>query len=224
MGPLLEIKNLGKSYGELAVLQDISFAVNKGEIVAITGPSGSGKSTLLRCINGLEKFQSGDILIEGRSVTQGRIATQKIGMVFQAFNLFPHYTALHNIVNPCRVVRKMKQEEAVDRALELLGKVRLKDKVHSHPHSLSGGQQQRVAIARALAMEPAVMLFDEPTSALDPELAQEVFETIKDLADDGLTMLIVSHQINLVKDFASRIILLNQGRIRADGAPREILS
>lgn len=224
MGPLIEISDLHKSFGTQHVLKGISFSIKKGEIVAVIGPSGSGKSTLIRCINGLESFHSGDVLIEGESIKQNRNACRKTGMVFQDFNLFPHHSVLHNISNPCRVVKNMDKSKADELALSLLKKVRLSDKANSYPKSLSGGQQQRVAIARALAMNPAIMLFDEPTSALDPELAYEVFEAIEDLAHDGLTMIIVTHQVNLVKEFANRIVFMDHGQIRADGTTEEIIS
>lgn len=223
MGSIIKVRELGKSFGPLQVLNKLSLEVHQGEVVAIIGSSGSGKSTLLRCIAGLEKIQEGDITIHDKSLKNLHKGYYGIGMVFQNFNLFPHYTVGNNIMKPCMAIRKMTKELAYKKAVSLLEKVYLLDKIHAYPSSLSGGQKQRVAIARALAMEPEIMLFDEPTSSLDPELAHEVFATIKDLAKEGMTMMIVTHQIDAIKHFATRIVFLHDGRIEADGASDYIL-
>ena len=223
MGSVIKVTCLEKSYGSLPVLQKLSLEVHKGEVVALIGSSGSGKSTLLRCMAGLEEIQNGDITINGRSLKTLQKGYYGIGMVFQSFNLFPHYTVGNNIMKPCMTIRKMPKELAYEKAMALLEKVHLVDKFHEYPNNLSGGQKQRVAIARALAMEPEIMLFDEPTSSLDPELAHEVFATIKDLAKEGMTMIIVTHQIEAIKHFATRIIFLHNGKIEADGTPHYIL-
>ncbi|NLW45383.1 MAG: amino acid ABC transporter ATP-binding protein [Syntrophomonadaceae bacterium] len=227
MTRLVEIKDVYKSYGNLPVLRGVSLTIPKGEILGIIGPSGSGKSTLIRCINGLEEIQSGEILIKGQPISNRRESLEirkKIGMVFQSFNLFPHYTVLENITNPCRVVNGMSKKRAQEVGESLLEKVRMQNKAHQYPGSLSGGEKQRVAIARALAMEPEIILFDEPTSALDPELAYEVFDTIKLLAEDGMTMVIVTHQIGFIKDLTHRIVFIDEGRICCSGSPDYILN
>lgn len=224
---LVEIKDVYKSYGNLPVLRGVSLTISKGEILGIIGPSGSGKSTLIRCINGLEEIQSGEILIKGQPINNRRESLEirkKIGMVFQSFNLFPHYTVLENIANPCRVVNGMSKKKAQEVGEALLEKVRMQNKAHQYPGSLSGGEKQRVAIARALAMEPEIILFDEPTSALDPELAYEVFDTIKLLAEDGMTMVIVTHQIGFIKDLTHRIVFIDEGQICCSGSPDYILN
>jgi ABC-type polar amino acid transport system ATPase subunit len=224
---LVEIKDVYKSYDDLPVLQGVSLTISKGEILGIIGPSGSGKSTLIRCINGLEEIQSGEILIKGQPINNRRESLEirkKIGMVFQSFNLFPHYTVLENIANPCRVVNGMSKKKAKEVGEALLEKVRMQNKAHQYPGSLSGGEKQRVAIARALAMEPEIILFDEPTSALDPELAYEVFDTIKLLAEDGMTMVIVTHQIGFIKDLTHRIVFIDEGQICCSGSPDYILN
>ncbi|MGI6513745.1 MAG: amino acid ABC transporter ATP-binding protein [Syntrophomonadales bacterium] len=224
---LVEIKDVYKSYDDLPVLQGVSLTISKGEILGIIGPSGSGKSTLIRCINGLEEIQSGEILIKGQPINNRRESLEirkKIGMVFQSFNLFPHYTVLENIANPCRVVNGMSKKKAQEVGEALLEKVRMQNKAHQYPGSLSGGEKQRVAIARALAMEPEIILFDEPTSALDPELAYEVFDTIKLLAEDGMTMVIVTHQIGFIKDLTHRIVFIDEGQICCSGSPDYILN
>ena len=224
---LVEIKDVYKSYGNLPVLRGVSLTIPKGEILGIIGPSGSGKSTLIRCINGLEEIQSGEILIKGQPISNRRESLEirkKIGMVFQSFNLFPHYTVLENITNPCRVVNGMSKKKAQEVGEALLEKVRMQNKAHQYPGSLSGGEKQRVAIARALAMEPEIILFDEPTSALDPELAYEVFDTIKLLAEDGMTMVIVTHQIGFIKDLTHRIVFIDEGQICCSGSPDYILN
>lgn len=227
MDKLIELKDVHKSYGELNVLNGVSLDIAKGEIIAVIGTSGSGKSTLIRCINGLEKIQSGEILINGISINSteknSRQIRKKIGMVFQNFNLFPHYTVLENIAKPCMIVNKTKKEEAYKLAISILKKVKLEDKMNSYPGSLSGGQKQRVAIARAIAMDPEIVLFDEPTSALDPEIAYEVLDTIKDLANEGLTMIIVTHQIKFIRNIADRIIFIDEGCICEQGTPEQLL-
>jgi len=228
MGTIIELRNVHKNFGELKVLNGASLTIDEGEIVAIIGPSGSGKSTLIRCINGLENIQSGEILVRNCLINTQTLESnkirRKIGMVFQNFNLFPHYTALENIVLPCITVNKMNENNAMELGMSLLHKVRLEDKMNSYPASLSGGQKQRIAIARALAMEPDIMLFDEPTSALDPELAYEVLDTMAGLVHNGLTMVIVTHQINFVKTIAHRLFFLDEGEICVQGKPDEILN
>lgn len=228
MEPLIQLKDVHKSFGNLEVLKGISLKIFPGEIIAIIGTSGSGKSTLIRCINGLEEIQSGEILINGCSMSEGKKQARKmrknIGMVFQNFNLFPHYTVLDNIIKPVLIVNKFSKVKATELGKSLLKKVKLEDKINSYPSSLSGGQKQRVAIARALAMNPQIILFDEPTSALDPELAYEVLDTIKALANEGLTMIIVTHQIRFLSKIADRIIFVNDGVICEQGTPKEILN
>ncbi|WP_372449732.1 amino acid ABC transporter ATP-binding protein [Nocardioides daeguensis] len=224
---ILVFDGVVKSYGEAPVLQGVSFSVKAGEVVCVVGPSGSGKSTLLRCVNGLEKFTAGRILFEGaelptseRSLAQIR---QRIGMVFQHFELFPHMTVLGNVVEgPVQVLGESKAS-ARARGLELLAKVGLESKQHERPANLSGGQQQRVAIARALAMRPDLMLFDEATSALDPQMVGEVLGVMKQLADDGMTMLIVTHEMGFAKRVADRVVVLDQGQVIASGPPSDVL-
>lgn len=220
---LIRVENLKKSFKTLNVINDISFNVSKGEALAIIGASGCGKSTLLRCIIGLEKFQ-GKIYIHNEEIDPNKENKLKIGMVFQQFNLFPHYTVGENIYKPCITVLKTPKEEAIDKAKKLLRKVRLEDKFNQYPNMLSGGQKQRVAIARVLAMDPEIILFDEPTSSLDPDLAKEVFYTINELKKDNLTIILVTHQINALKSFASRIIFLNNGKISVDGNANYVLN
>jgi len=228
MEPLIELKNVCKSFGNLEVLKGISLTIYPGEIIAVIGSSGSGKSTLIRCINGLESIQSGQVKIDGCCINdnkkQAREMRKRIGMVFQNFNLFPHYTVLENITKPIIIANKVDKNKAGEIGRLLLEKVKLEDKINSYPASLSGGQKQRVAIARALAMKPEIILFDEPTSSLDPELAYEVLDTIKALAHDGLTMVIVTHQINFISKVANRMIFLDQGVICEEGSPAEILN
>ena len=219
MGTLIEVKDLKKSFDDTEVLKGVDLTVETGEVVAIIGASGSGKSTMVRCIAGLEKPDSGEIYLEDKKVEGARSTNGKVGMVFQQFNLFPHYSVGDNIRKPCMTAHKMKQEEADKLAKDMLAKVHLSEKIDAYPNNLSGGQKQRVAIARALAMRPKVVLFDEPTSSLDPELAHEVFETINDLANEGQTMLIVTHQINAIRHFVSRVIFLHRGRIEVEGTP-----
>ena len=207
---MLEVKNIVKSFGRNRVLNKISFKVNKGDIVSVIGPSGSGKSTLLRCINHLEEPNSGKIIFNGEEVTKKNITKvrEKIGMVFQQFNLFPNMTVLENLCLAPVTLGKLSKEEAKIKAIDLLGDIHLLDKKDSYPDSLSGGQKQRVAIARTLMMEPDIILFDEPTSALDPEMVTEVLNMISELAGSGITMIIVSHEMNFIKKCASRVLFL----------------
>lgn len=222
MGTLIEVKDLKKSFDDTEVLKGVNLTVETGEVVAIIGASGSGKSTMVRCMAGLETPNSGEIYLEDKKVEDARSTNGKVGMVFQQFNLFPHYSVGDNIRKPCMTAHKMKKEDADKLAKDMLAKVHLSEKIDAYPNNLSGGQKQRVAIARALAMRPKVVLFDEPTSSLDPELAHEVFETINDLANEGQTMLIVTHQINAIRHFVSRVIFLHQGRIEVEGTPEYI--
>jgi glutamate/aspartate transport system ATP-binding protein len=214
---MIEIKDLSKWYGDFQVLSHINEVVERGQTVVVCGPSGSGKSTLLRCINGLEPFQQGEVLVDGISV--GDPATnlyrlrQKIGMVFQRFELYPHMTAMQNITLAPIKVRKKSQKEAQQKAMELLVRVGIPDKAQTHPANLSGGQQQRVAIARSLAMDPEIMMFDEPTSALDPEMIKEVLDVMIDLAKEGMTMVVVTHEMGFAREVADEIIFMDEGKI-----------
>ncbi len=223
---IVECKKVCKSFGTTDVLFDIDLAINTGEVVVVVGPSGSGKSTLLRCINVLEKITSGDLIVDGRSVndpkTDVRLIRQEAGMVFQQFNLFPQMTALENVAFGPRKVRKTPKKEANKQALELLTKVGLAERAGHYPSQLSGGQQQRVAIARALAVKPKLMLFDEPTSALDPELKGEVLSVMRSLAEEGMTMIVVSHEMHFALNVGNRLIFMDEGRIIHDGDPREL--
>ncbi|ABP66626.1 ABC transporter related protein [Caldicellulosiruptor saccharolyticus DSM 8903] len=231
-------KDIVKYFGHNLILDKVSLEVDRGEVVVIIGPSGSGKSTFLRCLNHLERINSGYIEIDGFVIEDKRLHEKhkkhspkeiakfcsQIGMVFQRFNLFPHMTALENVIIGPIVVNKMKKEEAIEIGLELLDKVGLKDKANSYPAQLSGGQQQRVAIARALAMKPKVMLFDEPTSALDPELVGEVLNVMKELANEGMTMLVVTHEMGFAREVADRVVFMDKGRIIEEGLPDEIFT
>lgn len=223
---MLYVNNLYKCFGETQVLKGIDEHIKKGEVLVLIGPSGSGKSTFLRCLNILEKPTSGEITFEGKSITNKECDINKIrekmGMVFQQFNLFPHKTVLENITMAPIKVKKISKEKAIEKAMELLAKVGLSDKANSYPSSLSGGQKQRIAIARALAMEPDVILFDEPTSALDPEMVGEVLNVMKQLAKDGMTMVVVTHEMGFAKEVGSRIIFMDNGKIIEKGAPNEI--
>jgi len=229
---VITVRTLSKRHGAVEVLRSIDTTVAKGETIAIVGPSGGGKSTLLRCLNYLETFDAGEVEIAGvrlvpnmgarHGETLRQLRTQ-VGMVFQQFNLFPHLTALDNVALAPRVVRRVEAKVAAERARELLARVGLADRVGSFPHQLSGGQQQRVAIARALAQDPQVLLFDEPTSALDPEMRDEVMGVIKDLAATGITMLVVTHEMQFAHDIASRVWVIDRGTIAEDGPPHLVL-
>ena len=221
--PIVSIKDLHKSFGELEVLKGVSLDVMKGEVVCIIGPSGSGKSTLIRCINGLTDIQSGSITVEGQEVHDPNLAMlelrKKVGMVFQQYNLFPHKTALQNVMMAPILVLKEDKKEVEVRARKLLAKVRLAEKEGSYPGELSGGQQQRVAIARSLAMNPDVMLFDEVTAALDPETVKEVLVTIRELAEEGMTCILVTHEMGFAREIADHIYFTDQGLIVEHGPP-----
>jgi len=222
---VIKVVNLHKKFKNLHVLKGINLEVKKGEVLVIIGPSGGGKSTLLRCINRLEKPTEGEIYIDGIKITDPKIdinkIRQRVGMVFQLFNLFPHLTALENITLAPIKVKKIDPKIAKEKAYDLLRRVGLQDKANSYPSQLSGGQQQRIAIARALAMEPEVMLFDEPTSAIDPEMTKEVLDVIRELAHDGMTMIIATHEMGFAREVAHRIIFLDQGQIVEEGSPKE---
>ncbi|SEN58134.1 amino acid ABC transporter ATP-binding protein [Peptostreptococcus russellii] len=224
---LLEVKNLHKKFGDLEVIKGVDIEIDKGDILVIIGPSGSGKSTVLRCMNLLEEPTGGDIIFEGKSILNSKTIDQtreKIGMVFQNFNLFPNKTIMENITLAPIKVKKKTKEEAEKKATELLNRVGLLDKKDAYPAQLSGGQQQRIAIARALAMEPDMMLFDEPTSALDPEMVKEVLDVIKELAEDGMTMAIVTHEMGFAKEVADKVIFIDGGYIVEEGTPEEVFN
>ena len=223
----ISVKNLKKCYGDLEVLKDISTDVTKGEVVCVIGPSGSGKSTFLRCLNRLETVTAGSIVVDGNNITDKHININKvrenIGMVFQHFNLFNNLNILDNLTLAPIQLKKCSKAEAEERAKKMLAKVGLEDKAASFPSQLSGGQKQRVAIARALCMEPDIMLFDEPTSALDPEMVGEVLQVMKDLAADGMTMVIVTHEMGFAREVADRVIFMDGGYIIEEGTPSEVL-
>ena len=219
---IIEIEEVRKRFGRVVALDGVSLSVGRGEVVVIIGPSGSGKSTLLRCINHLETADSGCIVVDGIPLTEAKNIDKvraEVGMVFQLFNLFPHLTALGNVTLAQRIVRKRSDEEAEHIAHELLAKVGIPEKADAYPAQLSGGQQQRVAIARALAMQPQIMLFDEPTSALDPEMIKEVLDVMLELAEEGMTMVVVSHEMGFVKAAAQRIFFMDNGRIVEETTP-----
>jgi polar amino acid transport system ATP-binding protein len=221
--PIIVIERVSRSFGHVEAVVDVSMTVDRGEVVVIIGPSGAGKSTLLRCINNLEPIDSGRIIIDGVSITEApniNVIRAEIGMVFQLFNLFPHLTALENIMLAQRVVRKRSREEAEAAAREQLAKVGIAEKWSSYPSQLSGGQQQRVAIARALAMNPKIMLFDEPTSALDPEMIKGVLDVMLDLAEEGMTMVVVSHEMGFVRAAADRVVFMDYGSIVEETTPK----
>jgi polar amino acid transport system ATP-binding protein len=224
---VVRLEDVHKSFGDNHVLRGIDLEVRQGEVLTIVGPSGSGKSTLLRCVNLLEPLQSGRIFFEGQEITRGgtdlSAVRQRIGMVFQQFNLFPHLRVIDNLTLATRRIRKQPRAAAEARALELLARVGLVEKAQQHPHQLSGGQQQRVAIARALMMDPHVMLFDEVTSALDPELVGEVLLVMRDLAKDGMTMLVVTHEMQFAREVGDRVIFMDEGRIVEQGDPADVL-
>lgn len=226
--PIIRIVDLHKSFGDVDVLRGISLDIRRGEVVVVLGPSGSGKSTMLRCLNRLEEPTSGQIIFEGEDITAPKVNVNKVrermGMVFQQFNLFPHLTVRENIKLAPVKLKVMTDEEADKRALELLARVGLPDKADSYPAQLSGGQQQRIAIARALAMNPDVMLFDEPTSALDPEMVGEVLEIMKELADDGMTMVVVTHEMGFAREVATRVLFMDGGNIVEQNEPKEFFA
>jgi polar amino acid transport system ATP-binding protein len=233
--PMLRLRDVRKSFGKLEVLKGVSLDVQRGEVVCILGPSGSGKSTLLRCVNLLEPPEEGEIFLEGQDICKGPgsgtgeqswnldFVRQRVGMVFQQFNLFPHKTALENVTMAPEKVLGHSKSEAREKATELLERVGLGDKLGQYPERLSGGQQQRVAIARALAMEPHVMLFDEVTSALDPELVKEVLDTMRELASEGMTMLVVTHEMGFAKEVGDQVVFMDGGVIVEQGAPAAVL-
>jgi polar amino acid transport system ATP-binding protein len=227
MEPIIHIENVSKSFGVIDALTRVSLDVQKGEVVLIIGPSGSGKSTLLRCINRLEEFDQGMIVVDGiplNSTANINAVRTEVGMVFQQFNLFPHLTVLQNITLAQTIVRKRPRDEAEQVASQLLVKVGIPEKANAFPNQLSGGQQQRVAIARALAMNPKIMLFDEPTSALDPEMIQEVLDVMVTLAEEGMTMVVVSHEMGFARAAAHRVIFMDGGQIVEEGPPGVIFT
>lgn len=225
---LVSIDQVHKYYGDLHVLKGVDLKIQAGEVVCIIGRSGSGKSTLLRCLNGLESYQQGGIVVDGMEVTtepiQVRRLARSVGMVFQSFNLFPHLTVGENIMLAPRLVLKKEKEDAYELALHTLGKVGLVDKIDQYPDRLSGGQQQRVAIARALAMSPKVLLCDEITSALDPELVGEVLKVLEELADEGMTLILVTHEMNFARDVGDRVVFMHQGLVWESGAAAEVFA
>src|SRR3954463_12289859 len=225
---IISVKNLRKSFGNLEVLKDINAEVQEKEVICVIGPSGSGKSTFLRCLNGLEEISGGEVVINGHHITDKKIninkVRQEVGMVFQQFNLFPHKTVLENItLGPIKIL-SISKAEAEKMALELLDKVGLKEKASSYPGELSGGQKQRVAIARALAMNPKIMLFDEPTSALDPEMVGDVLEVMKQLAKEGMTMVVVTHEMGFAREVGDRVIFMDGGYIVEENEPNQLFS
>lgn len=223
----ISVKGLKKSFGKLQVLKGIDTEIKAGEVICVIGPSGSGKSTFLRCLNRLEEATGGEILVDGESITDKKADINKIrrhiGMVFQQFNLFPHYTAKENVMLAPVELKLKSKKEAEEKALQLLKRVGLSDKADVKPKQLSGGQQQRVAIARALAMEPDIMLFDEPTSALDPEMVCEVLDVMRELAAEGMTMVIVTHEMGFAHDVADRVFFIDEGIIMEQGTPEEVM-
>ena len=225
---MIKIQNLHKQFDNLKVLQGIDEEIKKGEVVVVIGPSGSGKSTLLRCINRMEEPTQGHIWIEGVDIMDPKTdinkIRQKVGMVFQHFNLFPHMTVLQNITLAPMKLKHQSKKEAEEQAYQLLDKVGLQEKALEYPNKLSGGQKQRIAIARALAMEPDIMLFDEPTSALDPEMVKEVLEVMKELAQEGMTMVVVTHEMGFAKEVGSRLFFMDEGKIIEKGEPKEVFN
>ena len=223
---MIEVKNLKISFGDLHVLKDVSINIKKGEKIVVIGPSGSGKSTFLRCLNRLENPDGGDILFEGTNLTNPETNIdkhrQKMGMVFQHFNLFPHLTVMENITLAPVTLKLRTKEKAEEEAMALLERIGLPDKANAYPSTLSGGQKQRIAIVRSLAMHPDVMLFDEPTSALDPEMVGEVLEVMKSLAFDGMTMVVVTHEMGFAREVADRVLFMNEGYIEEEGTPEQI--
>ena len=225
---MIKVENLHKSFGELEVLKGVSEHIKKGEVVSVIGASGSGKSTFLRCLNMLEEPQSGSIIFEGVDITQEKVNIdkhrQKMGMIFQHFNVFPHMTVIENITMAPMLIKKKSKEEAEEQAMKLLEMVGLADKRDEYPRRLSGGQKQRLAIVRALAMEPDVMLFDEPTSALDPEMVGEVLQVIKNLVKDGMTAVIVTHEMGFAKEVSDRVVFMDGGVIAESGTPDQVFN
>ena len=230
---IIEVSHIKKSFGSLNVLKDVSFTVEEGDVIAILGSSGSGKSTLLRCLIDLEKIDDGTITVDGEIFVKNGVympnkivkeATMKMGMVFQHFNLFPHMTVIKNLEKPAKIVKKLDSRAVKEQSHALLNKVGLLDKAEIYPDQLSGGQKQRVAIVRALMMNPEIMLFDEPTSSLDPEITKEVLHTMKQLAEEKMTMLIVTHEIGFAKEVASKILFMSNGKILESGTPDEIFN
>ena len=224
---MIEFSSLNKWFGQLHVLNDINLKVEKGQVVVVCGPSGSGKSTLIRCVNGLEPFQQGKLVVDGTDLKDGaalRHLRMEVGFVFQSFNLYPHKTALENVTLAPIHVRKLPRAEAEARGRALLEKVGLGDRMGNYPHQLSGGQQQRVAIARALCMQPKIMLFDEPTSALDPEMINEVLEVMVTLAREGMTMMVVTHEMGFARKVADRVIFMDNGAIVEEAPPEQFFT
>lgn len=223
----IHVSHLQKSFGKLEVLKDISYDVHEGEVVVIIGPSGSGKSTFLRCMNKLEEISGGEVVVDGHNLTDRHVDINKVrenvGMVFQHFNLFPHMNVMQNLMLAPVDLKKATKEKARERALQMLRKVGMEDKAEAYPDQLSGGQKQRVAIARALCMTPDIMLFDEPTSALDPEMVGEVLQVMKQLAADGMTMVIVTHEMGFAREVADRVLFMDGGYIVEQGTPQEVL-
>ena len=226
--PMIDIRDVHKSFGSLHVLKGVSMSVDRAEVVVVIGPSGSGKSTLLRCVNRLETVDRGEVIVDGQSLSAPGIdvngVRKEIGVVFQSFNLFPHLSVLRNLTLAPMQVRKLDRAAAEERARALLKKVGIPDKAEARPTQLSGGQQQRVAIARALCMEPKIMLFDEPTSALDPEMIKEVLDVMKALAHEGMTMMVVSHEMGFAREVADRVLFMDQGEIVEEGTPEHFFS
>jgi len=225
---MITVKNLHKSFGKIDVLQGIDEHISRGEVVVIIGPSGSGKSTFLRCLNLLEQPTDGEIFVNDELITSPKVNVNKIrqqmGMVFQQFNLFPHLTIMENITLAPVKLKKMTKQEAIKKGEELLERVGLPDKANAYPAQLSGGQKQRVAIARALAMQPEIMLFDEPTSALDPEMVGEVLDVMKDLANSGMTMVVVTHEMGFAREVGTRVLFMDEGIVMEQGTPEEIFT
>lgn len=223
----IHVSHLQKNFGKLEVLKDISYDVHEGEVVVIIGPSGSGKSTFLRCMNKLEEISGGEVVVDGHNLTDRHVDINKVrenvGMVFQHFNLFPHMNVMQNLMLAPVDLKKASKEEARERAIQMLRKVGMEDKANAYPDQLSGGQKQRVAIARALCMTPDIMLFDEPTSALDPEMVGEVLQVMKQLAADGMTMVIVTHEMGFAREVADRVLFMDGGYIVEQGTPQEVL-
>lgn len=226
--PIIQMKNISKWYDDFQVLKNVSLDVKEGEIVVVCGPSGSGKSTLIRCVNQLEENQEGEIFVDGVEIARSGVDIEKVrsdvGMVFQHFNLFPHLTVLENLTLAPITVRKMSKEEASDLAMSYLKKVQMSEHAHKHPHQLSGGQKQRIAIARGLCMRPKVMLFDEPTSALDPEMVNEVLDVMQDLAKEGMTMMVVTHEMSFAKNVASKVCFMSEGELLEEATPSDFFN